>query len=361
MCIRDSLSGATFPNKGKCEGFNFSGTLFKGSNFHQWSFVDCDFTECDLTNIAAQGSYWRNAIFRGAKISGDLVVARFYIADFTGATVKNCGLPGAELRFVRLNGTTFWPYLGDTDINSWSVINSDLSGLQNPTSGCHEYPSNVDIASLQKTAAGLVENKQTPEGLSTFFEECGLPREILDVFATWSSFSKAVDQEQTAEDNYYSCFISYSSRDDKFAKRIHGELTARGVHCWMDSHEMVPGANIFDEIDRGIHQWDKVLLCCSSNSLESPWVDRELDKALQKEEALWRERGKKTLVVIPLNIDDYLFEWNGAKASALTSRVAADFTNWDTAKSKFAKQIENVLKALDTDRLATRFEPPPKI
>ncbi len=219
----------------------------------------------------------------------------------------------------------------------------------------------MDIATLQKTAAAIKGDKEASEGLLEFFGECGLPKEILDVFSGWSGLTQADKSTEGRDENYYSCFISYSSKDVAFAKRIHDELTTRGVHCWMDSHEIVPGADIFDEIDRGIRKWDKVLLCCSSNSLESPWVDRELDKALQKEESLWRERGKKTLVVVPLNLDGYLFDWNGAKASTLTTRVAADFTNWDVDESKFTQQLDYVLKALDADRLTTRFEPPSKL
>ena len=65
---------------------------------------------------------------------------------------------------------------------------------------------------------------------------------------------------------FYSCFISYSHEDKLFARRLHGALQGRGVRCWLDEKQMLPGDDIYEEVDRGIRLWDKVLLCCSRHS-----------------------------------------------------------------------------------------------
>ena len=65
---------------------------------------------------------------------------------------------------------------------------------------------------------------------------------------------------------FYSCFISYAHEDKPFARRLHDALQGRGVRCWLDEKQMLPGDDIYEQVDRGIRPWDKVLLCCSRHS-----------------------------------------------------------------------------------------------
>lgn len=147
---------------------------------------------------------------------------------------------------------------------------------------------------------------------------------------------------------FYSCFISYSHADKTFARILYDELQSRGIRCWLDQHQLLPGDQIYAKVDQGIRIWDKVLLCCSENSLKSWWVDSEIQMAFEKEQQLMRERGEKVLALIPLNLDDYMFsgEWSSGKASQIKARLAADFTGWDRDDKKFAEQLERLVRAL---------------
>ena len=72
---------------------------------------------------------------------------------------------------------------------------------------------------------------------------------------------------------FYSCFISYSSKDQEFADRLHADLQNKGVRCWFAPHDMPIGAKIIDAIDEAIRLRDKVLLILSEHSVSSDWVE----------------------------------------------------------------------------------------
>ncbi len=189
-----------------------------------------------------------------------------------------------------------------------------------------------------------------------------------DVVAWNFQLSDSSSVPSDAKASYYSCFISYSHEDEMFAWRLFKELKARGIECWMDKHQLLPGDDIYAEIDRGIRQWDKVLLCCSQASLASWWVDSEINSAFKKEQDLMRSRveslqGRRILTLIPLNLDGYLFSgrWKSGKAEQVTSRLAADFTGWEQDESKFQEEFGRLMKALRADQGARSEPPKPKL
>ena len=40
---------------------------------------------------------------------------------------------------------------------------------------------------------------------------------------------------------FYSCFISYASRDQEFAERLYADLQSKGVRCWFAPEDMKNG------------------------------------------------------------------------------------------------------------------------
>jgi hypothetical protein len=91
-----------------------------------------------------------------------------------------------------------------------------------------------------------------------------------------------------------------------------------------------------------------VLLCVSSSSLSSWWVDRELDRAYV-EAGRARENGTGVASsLLALDLDGCLGggEAPGGRRHQLRSRLGADFSGWATDDARFHAEVETVVKAL---------------
>ncbi len=78
-------------------------------------------------------------------------------------------------------------------------------------------------------------------------------------------------------------FISHSSRDDAFVKDLRRALEALVIPVWVDSRELRGGSKLAPEIDEAIESARQFVAVISANTVESPWVRREIRKALEVE------------------------------------------------------------------------------
>ena len=77
-------------------------------------------------------------------------------------------------------------------------------------------------------------------------------------------------------------FISYASQDAAVANAVVGALERAGLACWIAPRDVVPGALYADEIVRAINESSLVVLVLSAQSVVSPHVGKELERASSK-------------------------------------------------------------------------------
>jgi hypothetical protein len=228
------------------------------------------------------------------------------------ARLHTVDLSGADLTKTILGETLF------SDVTLTGVIG--LEACQ------HNGASVVDHRTLQRSGSLPL----------AFLRGVGLPDALIEYLP--SLLSQAIQ--------YYSCFISYSSRDQGFADRIHADLQNNGVRCWFAPHDMPIGGKILDAIDTAIRLRDKVLLILSEHSIKSDWVEDEVSKAFEEE----RKRGQ--IVLFPLRIDDAVMDTNEAWAAKLRAqRHIGDFRGWkdhDGYKQSFERVLRDLKRSAST-------------
>jgi hypothetical protein len=199
------------------------------------------------------------------------------------------------------------------------LTNLNLSNVIGLETCDHLGPSIIDHRTLEKSG---------PLPLS-FLRDVGLPERLIEYLPTL--LKQAI--------RYYSCFISYSSKDQDFADRIHADLQNKGVRCWFAPHDMPIGGKILDEIDAAIRLRDKLLLILSKRSIESDWVEDEVTKAFEE------ERKRKQIVLFPIRLDNAVMDTNETWATKLRARNIGDFSLWKDHNA-YQKSFKRVLRDL---------------
>jgi hypothetical protein len=167
---------------------------------------------------------------------------------------------------------------------------------------------------------------------------CGLPDTLIDYLP--SLLSQPLQ--------FYSCFISYSTKDQDFADRLHADLQNKGVRCWFAPHKIQGGKKIHEQIDEAIRVYDRLLLIFSPHSMASDWVQTEIAKARK------RECQQQRRVLFPIRLVDFetiqnweCFDADAGKDSAREIReyFIPDFSNWkdhDSYKAAFDRLLRDL-------------------
>jgi hypothetical protein len=213
-------------------GADLSGAELRAANLNRAHLHSVDFWSADLTNADMGGA--------------NLGCAQLFVTDLSGADLRGADLSRTNLTRLNLRGTN----IKGAKANRTVFADVDLREVEGIESIQHAGPSEISISTIYRSQG------QVPE---IFLRGCGVPEDFITYARSLTT--NAID--------FYSCFISYSSKDHEFAERLHADLQAKGVRVWFATHDMKIGARIRPTIDESIRVYDKLLLVLSEASVSS--------------------------------------------------------------------------------------------
>jgi hypothetical protein len=285
--------------------------------------VKPDFSRADLINANLRGADLREADLREAILK----FTYLGFADLSFANLNGANLGGANLGGANLRGADFT----DASLAFTTFADNDLSEVKGLKAVIHVLPSTIGVDTLYKSAGKIPED---------FLRGCGVPDDFIAFIPSHFGIQQAIQ--------FYSCFISYSTRDEEFARRLYSRMRDEKLRVWFAPEDVKGGEKLYEQIERAIQIHDRLLIVLSESSLRSKWVMTEIRRARKVE---LRENRRK---LFPIRLVDYetLQAWECFDADTgedLASEVRQyfipDFSNWKEHDA-FEKAFERLLRDL---------------
>ncbi len=298
-------------------------TNLRGANLPSADLSGTHLIATDLSRATLSGANLTSAKLRSAQLDST-VLSRACLrwADLYGANLNDADLRCADLSFANLNQTILTnTRLEGCELGLTVFGSVDLSTVKGLETAIHLGPSTIGIDTIYKSKGKIPE---------TFLRGAGVPENFITYMRSLTG----------AAFEFYSCFISYSSKDQEFADRLRADLQSKGVRVWFFSEDAKWGETVWGEIDRSIKIYDKLVVLLSENSLQSGPVLREIDRALNRED----KEAKN--ILFPIRIDEYVFQkWEHERKADVTRKVIGDFTKWKEHDA-YQKAFERLLRDL---------------
>ncbi len=279
-----------------------------------------DLREADLEDVDLRRVDFRKVDLSRANLSKAILTeANLYRAALYRANLIGADLSEADLSEAVAGHTVF----GDLDLRT-------IKGLETIV---HMGPSTIGTDTILRSEGDIPE---------IFLRGAGLDD-------TFISYALSLARKPI---RYSTCFISYSSKDQKFAERLHADLQSKNVRCWFAPEDLRIGDKFRVRIDESIRLYDKLLLILSEHSVKSPWVEQEVETAFSKE----HKTGK--LVLFPVKLDDTVEETEEAWAATIhRTRHIGDFTRWKE-HDEYQKGLMRLLRDLKQETTSKTTRPP---
>ncbi len=297
---------------------NLQGANMTGSNLRGAILNSTDLSQANISRADISSSELKRANLHGADLSG---------ADLSNSILRDANLIGANLTGANLEGAD----LTNAVIGATLFGNVDLSNVKGLESLLHLGSSTVGIDTIYKSQGKVP---------VLFLRNAGVPRHLIDYIELF------VDQNK----KYYSCFISYSRKNEEFAHKLYEDLQACGVSCWLTTEKLKKRDRKHAIISSAVNLHDKLIMILSEDSIDNVRTENEFNHAVEKE----MEKGK--LVLMPISLDDAVKYTEQPWAIKMRrSRHMADFSMWQDSDT-YQEALSCLLEELSAEEESPDLE-----
>lgn len=140
-----------------------------------------------------------------------------------------------------------------------------------------------------------------------------------------------MDEGDVIRHRYEGIFLSHTSEDKPFVRKLKSDLEAHGVkRIWIDEAEMLIGDSLTKKVDEGLTRTKYIGVVLSPRSIKSKWVQKELEIAMT------REIDSDEVVVLPLIMEECKLP------SFLQGKLYADLSG----PEKYGDSLQKILRRL---------------
>jgi hypothetical protein len=272
----------------------------------------------------------------------DFSYAQLHRITFVDATCSEISFEGAQILFAR-----FLSPMKTCNFNNTAIAGSAFNSMLNESdfTGAQLLGNSFSHFSLwgARGLDALAQSDANSIGIDTFFQSGGLPEDFLRRSGVPEEFIQYAASLVGKAIEYYSCFLSYSSKDDEFARRLYNDLQGRNIRTWFAPEDLKIGDRFDLRIDESIRFHDKLVIILSANSVNSDWVETEVESALEREQ----KEGKD--VLFPIAIDEEGFTSKQPWAADIRrKRHIGDFREWkshDDYSAAFDRLVRDLKKS----------------
>lgn len=188
---------------------------FRASRLNRANFVDAKLHQVDFRRATAQGTIFRRTELVEVNFSETSLLG----ADFRGASIDNVTFIGASFAKAKFENAKI-------GYNTFASV--DLSEVKGLDLVEHFGPSSIGIDTL------FLSKGKIPE---KFLRGVGMPDEVIEHTLPSIRIGTPIQ--------WNSCFISYSTKNEKFAQRLHSRMRQAGLRVWFAPEDMKGGDYFF--------------------------------------------------------------------------------------------------------------------